>query len=316
MARLLRLLGRNFTYATILGIGLGVFFRHELFPYRFLLPLCIGFSLFAAGLKIDLADVLLHLRRVKRTVGMLAFLLLGLPLILSFLASPLGSSYEAAALVLFALPAGLTVAPRAEFFKGDSALGLLYTTLMHLLLPFTLPFLLWLKGIKATVDSFTLFFSLAFLVASPFLLSQLTRRLLMPQVTCVWRFLTPANIFVIRFFLIPLAVSGIPDSLLTAPFGLLQAMVFWFALCLGLMALGYHFPLYKVKEERITMGLVFYHRSVSFGMVIASLYLPPEVFVIGMGFQLVLDVLALPYQHLLERHWLPLSLAPWQGPRP
>ncbi len=135
MERVLVFLERNFTYAMLSGIVLGVLFRHALFPYRFLLPFCIGFSLFAAGVKIDFADVVLHLRRVKRTVAVLALLLVGLPLLISALASPLGKPYEAAALVLFALPAGLTFGTCTAFVGSCSASGQTVTALLGTMAP-------------------------------------------------------------------------------------------------------------------------------------------------------------------------------------
>ncbi len=292
---------RHFVSLTLVGLALGLWFREPLSAYKFLLTPAIILSLFATTLKIDLASLFVHLRQARRIALLVFVLLLVVPFLLYWAARPLGEDFATAAALMMALPAGMTIAPRADILGGNSALALLFTALTHLLLPFTLALLFLATGIRAQVSVPDLFLSVAGIVLLPFAAAQLVRRFFPAPLGRLQPGLTAFNVLVISFLLVPLAASGVPEEVLADPGRLLFALVFWAALAFVLMLVGLHVPGYRDKAERVTLGLAFYHRNTALGIVIASLYLSPAVFLLCMGFQLILNALMLPFTWLVDR---------------
>ena len=183
MGRILAFLGRYGTQSLFLGVFVGLALPDLAALCRPLLAPAVALMLFAAALRVDLAAMLLQLRRPVRLLVLLVWLQLGAPLLVwcLFTLLDLPTALEAAIVLMAAAPP-LVGAVSIAFLLGlDGALALVACLTATLLVPLTVPLLaLTLLGLELNIDATAFLARLAFLVGAAYLGAAVIRRLARP----------------------------------------------------------------------------------------------------------------------------------------
>ncbi len=208
--------------------------------FRETLTLTVAGLMTLVLLRVDLAQVLVYLRRPLLVAALLAWLLLACPLIvfaitrLVGLDGPLG-----AAVVIMATGCAATSSPAFARLVGlDASISLVVAVLSTLLVPFTAPPLaLGLLGIDLAISVAGLMGRLALIVGLPLLLALLIRRLVAPARLADWSGMVD-GIVVLLLVLYGIGVmDGMLAKLRAEPAWVAGGLALAFAANLGLNAL-------------------------------------------------------------------------------
>lgn len=175
-----------------------------------------------------------------------------------------------AVLLFFASPTAAVAPTLALVFKGRFERTLLHLILTSLLVPFTLPFMVWLlEGQSVHIPYLHMAERLTLMVFVPFVASLFLRRVAPGFVAKV----TPRAPFFSIFFLSFLTlggVAGVRPVLMEHPGQVAVILLYMLALMALAFALGWFFALRKPKADRLTLALSNTWVNVSLTLVVAS----------------------------------------------
>lgn len=177
------LLGRHFWALALAMMAAGFWLPGDFTGVKPFVPVFLGGILYFTALKVRAGDVLLELRGGRRLarLGVLAAVkLLVLPLAAWTVAQAVAPEWALGVLLVMAMPAGLSSTAASDVYRANVPFALVVTFTTSALAPLTVPLLLqWLgppsSGIAMGVIAERALYILL-LLATPFTLAQLTRR--------------------------------------------------------------------------------------------------------------------------------------------
>lgn len=181
---LLKQIDKYFSLLLLSSILLGFTFPNLFLTYEgyviYIIMAILGFLY----LKVDIIDVVTHIKKPKLMLYILFINLLFSPLLIFFLFKSLDTNFLVAITLLAALPAGVTSAAFTDIMKGKTSLTLSVIILSNLLSIVTIPFLFWvLFNQDIQMDYVNFGFNLLKVFLIPFLIAKLCKRVFIPNLT-------------------------------------------------------------------------------------------------------------------------------------
>ena len=220
MSRLLAFLGGHATWVLFVGVFLGLALPQLSSLARPLLAPCVAVLLTATLVRIDWRLMLAHLRRPGAACVIVAWLLIGAPLLTAGLLTllPLPGPLTTALVLMAAAPPILSSAPIAMILGLDGALALVTALIATLLTPLTVPPLaLALLGLELDLSVGEFMGRLAVVIAVACVAALMIRRLIgrerLPRVAT---HLDGLVVTVMLIFAVAI-MDGVTDTLLARP---------------------------------------------------------------------------------------------------
>ena len=264
----------NLILVLAMGVGLMAPWVDKIPRWVILALLCLNMFFSCAKITVD------NIKSIRGpTIGWFVFLrYLVLPVILFLTIEPVDFGIATAALLLTLAPSGLTAPAITGLVKGNVAFSILITIVTHLAFPLTAPIYLYVfVGRHIPIDTLSLFINLLAMVVLPALLFGLIR----------WR--KPGAVAVAQIYATPISVLLIA-MVIVVFFGQMRQYLFanpqlalydfvWVSLfytsyvLVGGWWLGWRQP----GEIRIAMASASGTNNIALVLVVAILYLPPNV---------------------------------------
>lgn len=207
-------------------------------------PLMLPVSMIAMGLallRVEPAALIGVLRRPRLALLLLAWVTLGVPLLVFAALSPLleaGSAFLVAAVLIAATPSVLSAAVFAILLGADAALLTVVAIPSNALAPLWLPSIAALMGVSAQFDPFAMALRLALIVGGAFAMAGIALRLFgRPAIRAAAPPLDTAIVLAVAASAVP-AMDGVGLALAASPLGFLAMLGFALVLNLALQAVG------------------------------------------------------------------------------
>jgi bile acid:Na+ symporter, BASS family len=261
-----------FIAAMVVGSFLPQFSVLESWIFYLLIPV-----LYMVMLKIDVPDVMQHIKRP----GLLAYItgmsIIVIPLIAFAVFSFFDQDILVALLLLAVLPAGVTSSVITDILKGAISRSLILTVLTTLLVPLTIPGLYFvLLGQQLQLDYVGMMWSLVQLIIIPLILAQLTKKYFKKTVDRTKKYYSALSVFDMSFIMV-IAIGLQSTYIFANPsdvFYLLLVVYLGFALY---HVIGYFMVFWLKEEERISTANCNAVMNHFLGLVLALLIFSPRV---------------------------------------
>lgn len=302
MKRFFNFIENNFSIVLTSAIPLGLLFPYFSFLRNYLTHILM-LVLFITFLRIDLEDVLHHLKKPLTVVLILGFQLVILPIVavilLFVLRAP--SSHVSAFLLFSALPAGVASPAITELLKGDTPLSIVITILSHFAATVTIPllfFILLRRVVK--IDYGGVFFTLAKLIVIPLVLSVIFGKVLpklSSKVAEKGRLITIIPMFLISFTVMSVNRDYIFGNPLQTAKYVFISYPFYFLFLISTYLVSSRLPI----KERIAISTTKTFVNITIGIVLAMSFLSPQEALIVTMAQIPWSTMILPQEIALRK---------------
>lgn len=257
--------------------------------------------LFMVLVRVDVADVVDHMKDVRFLAYIAATFLVVSPALLYFATLPFGDTVALAVLILSATPTGASSATFADLIGGNPALAASMTVLNSLLAPLTMPFVLGtLTGSHVDLDRSSLFISVATTLFVPIALSRVVRR----WFGGVSDFLHPraSALNVLTLFFVCFApVSANRSLLLERPARLLGQLAVVVAAFVLLHLMGYLVAPGRSRRDRLALASARAYMNLGLAILIAADHYSPEILTVVVIGALPWSTLVKPFEMAARR---------------
>jgi predicted Na+-dependent transporter len=250
--------------------------------------------------KLDLADVLQHVRRPWLLVYLVAMKLVVLPLAVYLAARPLGPGLAVGLLLLAALPPAGSAPVFCDLVAGNTALGVAMYAASYLAVPFTLTLVMAVTQ-QAELDMWGLFRSLTLLVFAPVLLS-LGLKLWAARWVARTRHLYSGLNLLIVIYLIFAVVSAQARELRADWLYLAGLMVVLYGFFAVQHLIGYGMVWWRPEGDRLAVSVSTAYMNTALGVVLAFKFFPPAVVLVAVASEVPWSTLLGPFRWL-HRRW-------------
>ena len=168
---------KHFYVAFSIAIVIGLTIPGVVAPLNPLVLPCLILVLFLVFLKVDIRDVLSHIRNPALVIYVVVANLVIMPVIAFFACHWLDREVALGMVILIALPSGVAAAAITEMLGGRTTLSLVICVVTTALVPFTLPVLVRvLFAAETSVNYSRLFLNLLLIIVIPMVCSQAVKR--------------------------------------------------------------------------------------------------------------------------------------------
>lgn len=287
---------RHFWLFFALGIGLALAMPREMSALSGLALPALAVVLLLTYLRLDVSRL-----RVFRSPYLVAFgalRFLALPVAAALLLG--GWRYSSGAVLLLAMPAGLSTPVLAHLFGAAMEEALVLSISGHLLSPFSVPAVLGLSGASVSVPLSVISRMLALLVLLPFALAALCRTFLprlVRRTSPSYSALSLALLTVIIAGTIAPHSASLLGAVREAP-ALLALLV---ALCVALHLFGWLLAIGRSGKERVTLVISSSFMNSTLALVLASRFLSADALLVSVLYLIPLNLASIPLGLLARR---------------
>ena len=266
-------LGLFFILAIIMGLLFSDYSK-TVGDYVMYLLMIILFLIF---LKIDLKEILSHIRRPVLLGYILLMNLAVLPLLIYLLSLPFEKDIIIGLLLLASLPTGTAAAALTDIIKGRTSLTLLIAVLSSFIVPLTLPSIFYfLLGAKIELDYPGLFLTTFWLVFIPLVIAQLAKQFFIKHIEKSKKYYS--SITVILASLIVLGVIGKEAGyILSNTSEILNILLILYMVFFVFQLAGYFMVFWLKKDEKIAVSVSKTMMNPALGVVLASTFFSSKV---------------------------------------
>lgn len=277
---------KYFTIVFLIAVGVGFAFP-QLSGLYFASSFVFAIAIFLASLKVDFKLFAEHLKDFKYFTKKFFIIKVIVPLAVYFITLAIVPELALGALLIVAIPCGMTNVVYSDIFKGNNSLTLFFTVTTHLLSPILIPILVFLISFQAIAfDYFGLFLSLAQIVLLPVLAAYFVKRKFEDRLQKVEDNLSGINILLVASIVAIIIAEN--STKLDLP-SLVVQLIYIGVLYGVLTFVGFYITRKESRENRIAISLSTWRTNLSLGLVIASLYFPVNVLSIIIAAELVID---------------------------
>lgn len=243
-------------------------------PYLTYLLMLILFIVF---LKIDLTESLSHIKKPFLLAYILIMNLIIIPLLTYLLVIKFESDIVIGALLLAALPTGVSAAAWTGILKGKQSLALVITVLSTFIALATLPFIFYvLLKTKVSLDYIDVSLSLLQLVLVPMVIAQPIRILLKNNLNKTTTYFGGVTILLIA--LLNMTVIGKEAGyIFSHVYEIIKLILIIYLIFIFFQFAGYLMVFWLKKEEKITVSISKVIMNNTLGTVLAATFFSPKV---------------------------------------
>jgi BASS family bile acid:Na+ symporter len=285
--------------AVALGLTLPAFGMHLTF---LLLPAWM-LVMFLTCLKVDVADVIRHMRQPVFIAYVVGFDMVLVPVATYLVARALVDQELAMGLFLLAaMPAGVASAFFTDLARGNVSLALVISLVTTLLGPFTVAGLLpLLTGTSVHLDLAHLFVTLLLFSFVPFLASQLVRRTATAAVSRTQSAYSSIRVLAMSL-VVYTVIATAATEIVSDPLALMPQLLLLYALFVGLHIAGYMMAPWRNGEDRIALSATKSYMNNGLAIVLAYAFFTPRVALMMVLSQAPWYTLLGPFKYVAGRH--------------
>lgn len=268
----------------------------------------LGIIFFLSSLSLQTRVLFRYFSRFSTLIVVNIFMLIALPLVLYFLLQYTFPQFALAALLLGAMPSGMTSPFLTSIIGGKPDLAVVLSLSNSLLAPFTIPLVIFLAvGREVEVSFLAMLWSLCKVLIFPFLLARIVKKVAHKKSI---RYITTAQkpfSLLLLGLLIASVVAANRSLLLESLRSIDSIYAFFFLIFFFLFTfvLGYYLTPWLTKVERVTVSNCVTYLSFILAIVIAGKFFPTkEVLTPIVLSMLVWGVSIIPWKWFVERYIL------------
>lgn len=207
-------------------------------------------------LKVDVVDVLTHIRNPFFMLYINVINLIILPLATYFILKPFVSTELLLGLLLLAsLPTGVSSAAFTDIMKGRTSLTLTIVLTSNLLATVTIPLVFWIAAkTDIQLDHWALFISLAKIIFVPFVIAKVCKRIIFPKIAMQLQDYYNTIILVLLSFMMMITISTQADYITQNFSDLLRELGILFAIFFVFQFVGYFSAFWHKKGEKLAVS--------------------------------------------------------------
>lgn len=298
--RILEFIEKNFWLFFLAGVLLGLFFpAGGNFLNPFMVPLLMV-VLFLTCVKIDMIEVIEHVKNPLFIVYVLAVYLIVVPLITYYLFYFINQELAVSFLLLTAIPPGVASPFLTDLLKGNVSLSLVIAVIGSLIAPFTMTVLLFFTVNKVVqIDLIGILQTLLPIVFVPFIVSQILRKTSIKFVQNNKKYFTSISTILLSVFLY-IAISKQASEILKDPLSLWPYIFWLYVLFILMHVTGYFFAFWRNKKDKIALTVTKIYLNNALAIVIAHNYFSPKIALIILLSELPWTTLPGLFRHALK----------------
>ena len=203
-------------------------------------------------LKVDIVDVLTHIKKPYKVIYICMIKLLLFPILIYFIFNQANLSLQMALFLLAALPTGVSSAVFTDIMKGRTSLNLTIVIISNLLSVFTIPFLFFIfYKTTLNIDVMLMFTSLLKIIFIPFIIAKVIKRIFIPNIVKNLQSYLNFKIIILLSLMIAISISVSAETLLATIQNQFMIITCLFACFFAFQLIGYFSIFWKSKEEKL-----------------------------------------------------------------
>ncbi|MBI59695.1 hypothetical protein CL657_00590 [bacterium] len=239
----------------ISSIILGLNYPQLFLPYEGYIIYIIMFIMGLLFLKVDIIDVVTHIKRPLSILYISCIKLIILPILVYFIFIKVDPTLHMSLFLLASLPTGVTSALFTDIMNGRTSLNLTAVIITNLLSIFTIPFLFFIFfNTDLNLNYMLMFTSLLKIIIIPFLAAKLIKRVFIPNIIQNLQSYLNFKIIILLSCMITISISVCSQTLIQTFSDQLYTMIFLFACFLGFHLIGYFSMFWKSKGEKLAIS--------------------------------------------------------------
>ncbi len=249
--------------------------------------------------RIDLLEVLHHIRNPRLMAYLLVAKLVVIPLLLYMVLLPLAPAMAIGVLLLAAAPPAASAPVFCDLVRGNTALCVSFYILCYLVAPFTVTAVMGVTGL-ASLDLTGLFRSITLLIFLPMLIALMGKRWCPRLIARTRDHYGGINLLVVTY-LIFAVVSALASRMrqdLVSVAGIVIVLYLVFALLHGI---GYLLVKWRPPADRLAVSVATAYMNTALAVVLAIDFFPPEVVVVAVASEVPWCTMLGPFKWLHHR---------------
>ena len=228
--------------------------------------------MFVSALKVDFASLLKSFKSPFWIIFLLIAKLFLAPILVFIIFANIIPEYQVAIILLASVPAAVAGPGIISLLKGEIKVGLIVTVLSNLLVPFTIPLVLYYTvGTKIDIDIYSMFVFLLWIIMIPFALAFVFQKSL-KKLTKSISSRSGAIVTLICFIFMIVAIGPYNHEIIGNFKESLNALIFAFVLSIFFHLIGFLLAIRAKREMLVTSIVTMAYTNAGLGIVLAAKY--------------------------------------------
>lgn len=256
--------------------------------------------LFLVFLKIDVTEILHHLKQFKLLFYIVVTFLFLTPIAIYLIVSLFNQELALGLLLLTSMPAGAATPALTDMFKGNAALAMVIVVLTSMIAPFSIPIIFsFLDFQDIKIDQLEMFKTLLLMIIVPMLLSQVFKKYFPQKVDKLKPTFSAINVLIMTFILY--TVIGVQRDMIFANFSeIIISLVAVYLVFIALHILGYLLAFKLPYKDKITFVITKTYVNNALAIVIAAKFFTPTITLLMVLSELPWATLLVPLKKVLN----------------
>ncbi len=265
----------------ILAITLGFIFPTFFQQFEGLVIYIIMIIMGLLFLKVDIVDIITHLKKPSLILYVAFVKLIVLPTVVFFLFKQANPNVQIGIFLLAALPTGVSSAAFTDIMKGRTSLNLSTIIVTNLLSIFTIP-VLFLIFFNTTlqIDHMALFINLSKIIFIPLVIAKIIKRTIVPDIITSIQSYLNIKIILLLSFMIMISISFQAEEILATLPDQIKTLLLLFSAFIVFQGIGYYCVSWKNKGEKLAVSNSCMIMNNILGIVLALAFFEKEVLTI------------------------------------
>lgn len=287
------------------AVILGVLFAEQVVKISSYGAFFLGVIFFVYALKVDIKKSGKYLQDRRMILVTNVFMLVVLPVVVYYATRLVYPEIAVAALILAAMPAGMTTPLLSEIVKGRPSLALVITITTSLFAPFTIPLVIkFVAGASVDLSVLEMFEKLARVIFIPIVLANVVKYFAAKQIKRAIPVFTIFSTFMLGVLIMVLAAKQ-ADNLLSLLRGgkPLLYLGYVFVLFILFHLFGYYVAFWRSKVERTTIAIGLTYMDFALAIFLVDQFFPnqPEIVIPVLLSIIPWVVLLVPFRSVIRR---------------
>jgi bile acid:Na+ symporter, BASS family len=274
----IRHIERHFWIFLCISVLAGFIFPSVFIPFEGMVLYLVMSIIFLLFLKIDILDVITHIKKPLLLIYICFFNLLVTPLIVYLLFKSFGADIHIGFVLLAALPSGVSSAAFTDVMKGKTSLTMTIIILSNLISIFSIPLIfgVFFKH-EIQIDSISMFIDLFKVFFIPFVVAKVVKRIIFKDLVEKLQGHYNAMIIFLLCFMITISISFQSEIILQNYQFLIKTLGLLYVLFFILQLLGYFSVAWLKKGDKLAVSNASMIMNNILGIVLALAFFGPEV---------------------------------------
>jgi len=274
----LRNIERYFWFFLTLSVVLGFIFPQFFIPFEGMVLYIVMAIIFLLTLKVDVIDVVTHVKKPLLMLYISFFNLIFTPFIVYYLFKDISPENVIGFVLLAALPSGVSSAAFTDIMKGKTSLTMTIIIITNLVSIFTIPLIFgyfFKHGIE--LDTASMFVDLFKVFFIPFVIAKVIKRTILKDVAHKLQDYYNALIISLLCLMITISISFQSEVILDNFSFLLKTLGLLYVLFFLLQMLGYFSVFWMKKGDKLAVSNASMIMNNILGIVLAIAFFGPNV---------------------------------------